>query len=80
MGRTIRDEDDPGVAFENVTVMRCTAKAAHYDFGGFDHWVPHSCIHDDSPLYYDLDELDMNVSGPERLVIKTWFAEKEGLA
>lgn len=79
--RTIRDEDDKdeGVVFEDARVIRCTARAAQYEFADGDrHWIPHSCIHDDSELFYDERAHGMN-DREGMLVVKSWFAEKEGL-
>lgn len=78
--RTIRDEDrDEGVVCDEAKVIMCRAKATLYELADGDrHWVPHSCVHDDSELFYD--ESTHQMSGKEgMLVIKTWFAEKEGI-
>lgn len=78
--RTIREEDEPGVSFEDARVKRCTARAALYDLGGLgEHWIPHSQVHDDSELYYDEDEADMNTSAPATLVVTDWIARQKGL-
>lgn len=37
-------------------------------------WVPLSCLHDDSELYKGSEVGDVG-----KLVLKTWFAEKENL-
>lgn len=78
--RTIRDEDDPGVELENATVLRCTAKAALYEFSdGSEVWIPHSQVHDDSELYYDERTGEMNEEHG-KLVITAWIAKQKGLA
>lgn len=76
--RTIRDEDEPGVAFENVRVVSCRPKAMLVEIDGADHWIPHSCVHDDSEVY--MDEHQALQGSPGKLVVKAWFARKEGLA
>lgn len=77
MARTIRDEDSrDGVTFEGVTVKHATDKAMLCVIDGDEHWVPHSQVHDDSDVYYE----DGQVFGDgEKLVVKEWWAEKEGL-
>lgn len=78
--RTIRDEDDcGGVAFDDVEVLRCTAKAAQYNIAGESVWIPHSQVHDDSELYYDERGAVMS-DDSGRLVITRWIAEQKGLA
>lgn len=37
-------------------------------------WVPKSVIHDDSEVY----EKSIEGGGPALLIVKFWFAEKEG--
>ncbi len=77
--RTIRDEDEnDGVSFEGVKVVRCTPKAMLVSIEGEDHWIPHSQVHDDSEVFMD-DKLAVQGS-PGKLVVKAWFAKKEGLA
>jgi hypothetical protein len=77
--RTIRDEDEnDSVAFENVKVVRCTPKAMLVSIEGEDHWIPHSQIHADSEVY--LDEKQALQGSPGKLVVKAWFARKEGLS
>lgn len=76
----IRDEDDTGVAFDDVIVVRYTDRAALYDFGDFEYWVPHSCIHEDSELFYVELSHTMSYDDPSRLVVQAWFARREGLS
>lgn len=76
--RTIHTEDDTGVAFENVRVVRATARALLVVIDGEEVWIPSSQIHDDSEVY--LDE-NMAIQGsPGRLVITSWIATQKGLA
>jgi len=75
--RTIHDEDPAGVAFDNVRVLRASAKAMLCEIEGEEHWFPLSQIHDDSEVFVDEN---MVVQGsPGRLVVTHWIAEKNGL-
>lgn len=57
---------------EDVTVEQETAKALLVKFDdGKTQWIPKSVIDDDSEVY------KMGTSG--KLIVKEWFAEKEGL-
>lgn len=57
---------------EDVTVEQETAKALLVKFDdGKTQWIPKSVIVDDSEVY------KMGTSG--KLIVKEWFAEKEGL-
>jgi hypothetical protein len=57
---------------EDVTVEQETAKAILVKFDdGKTTWIPKSVIDDDSEVY------KMGTSGT--LIVKEWFAEKEGL-
>lgn len=78
MARTIRDEDESsGVVFERVQVKHATDKAMLCVIDGDEHWVPHSQVHDDSDVYYE----DGKVIGDGgKLVVKPWWAEKNGLS
>ena len=60
------------VYLSDVTVKRETDKALLCVIEGEDKWIPKSCIHDDSECFADGDTGE--------LAIKTWWAEKEGLA
>ena len=81
MPRTIHDEDkddDCGVAFENVTVIRASPRALLVDLGEYgEQWIPHSCVHVDSPVY--VDEEQRIQGSPDTLINARWFAAKEGL-
>jgi len=61
-----------GYRIENVTVIHETDKAICVSAPIFDEdtWIPQSCVHEDSEVWKDGQEGD--------LVVKTWFAEKEG--
>lgn len=76
--RTIRDEDaQPGVAFENVRVVRASPRAMLCVIDGNEHWIPCSQVHDDSEVYIDSDQ---SIQGsPGKLVITQWIAEQKGL-
>jgi len=64
---------DP-VRFEDAEVIGSTHLALLVDIGdGEDHWIPRSVIHDDSEVFDD------NENAQGTLVLKEWFAEKEGL-
>ena len=40
---------------------------------GEEHWIPKSVMHDDSEVFDDADNSEGDV------VVKRWFAEREGL-
>lgn len=67
--------DDDGVALENVTAVRATEKALLCRIPGEreprEVWIPRSQITDDSEVF------ELGHEG--QLVIKSWFAEREGL-
>lgn len=65
-----RGED--AVVVGRANVLRSTEKALLVELEGEEKWIPKSCIHDDSEVYDDGHEGE--------LVLKKWFAEKEGLA
>lgn len=68
--------DDEGVSLGEAGVKRLTSKAmlvVLFDRDNDEIWIPLSQIHDDSEVY-DED----NRSG--KLVVSSWFAEKEGLS
>lgn len=75
-----REEDDAGVPFDDCEVLVETTKAllvkceSNDDFNDKPdgRWIPKSQIHDNS---------DVSKKGDKgTLVLKTWFANKEGLA
>lgn len=57
-------------------IQRATPRAIliRLDADGIDRWIPKSMIHDDSEVW---DENEGNEHG--EIVVKSWFAEKEGL-
>lgn len=70
------DEDgDEPCELGHGKIEHATAKAllVALDSGG-KHWIPRSVIHDDSDVF---DEVDANEG---EVVVKTWWAEKEGLS
>ena len=57
-----------------ATCIRETDKAILVEFANGDEtWIPKSQIHDDSEVY------DSRIHSSGKLVVKTWFAEKNGL-
>jgi len=70
--RTVRDEDDNSdVTIDDVTATRATGKALLCCIGGEDTWIPQSVITDDSEVY--------ETGHAGKLIVKGWFARKEGL-
>lgn len=77
MGR--RDDEDEGVSFEDCEVKAETAAAvlvfagdSDFDSSADGRWVPKSVLHDNSEVIKKGDK--------GQVVLKTWWAEKEGLA
>lgn len=74
-------DDDEGVDLPNTEVLRETPKAILCKIpvkimskdSYREVWVPKSAVHDDSEVY------DGNENNFGKLVVKTWFAEKEAL-
>lgn len=64
-----------GVNLGQAQAIAGTEKALRVQLESEDEprWIPRSQIHDDSEVYDDKD----NATGD--LVVKRWFAEKEGL-
>jgi hypothetical protein len=60
------------VYLPNVTAKRETDKALLCVIEGEEKWIPKSCVHDDSEVFAEGDTGE--------LAVKSWFAEKEGLA
>ena len=54
-----------------ATAVRATEKALLVDIDGNEMWIPQSVIHDDSEVY---EEGDTGL-----LVVKGWWAQKQGL-
>lgn len=59
--------------FHDVKVLLDKGKALFINIEGEEKWVPKSCIHDDSEVFDGED----NSTGT--LIVKRWWAEKEGL-
>lgn len=76
--RTIRDEDatSNGVSLGQARAVGETPKALAVQLAdGEERWIPKSQLHDDSEVFScDDDESE------GELVVKRWWAEKEGLA
>jgi len=77
MGR--RDDEDEGVSFDDCEGKAESEKAvlvfaddADFDVTAEGRWVPKSVIHDDSEVFKKGDK--------GQVVLKTWWAEKEGLS
>ena len=64
---------DDQADFHDVTVLQETPKALRIVIEGEEKWVPKSVIHDDSDVF-DGDE-----NGTGTLIVKSWWAKKEGL-
>lgn len=74
MTRGFRDEDDedePDDRFEGVRCKRETDKALLVRINGENVWVPKSVVGDESEVYAEGHE--------GTLVLRHWFADKEGL-
>ena len=73
------DDERPGGEPINLGegyVVRSTEKAllVQLDSDRKEHWVPLSQIHDDSEIY------NHTTAATGDLIVKTWWAEKAGLA
>lgn len=60
-----------------ASILRATDKALLVEAEDLDEevWVPRSVVHDDSEVW-DYDDEDAR--GPGDLVVKEWWAEKQG--
>lgn len=69
------DDGNEGVVVGEGRVKRETERAVLVAMSDdTEVWVPKSCLHDDSEVFEDSED------GREgTLVVKRWFAEKEGL-
>ena len=65
------DDSDGPVSVGDAVVLRETAKAVLVEVDGGQTWIPKSCIHDDSEVWN-------TENGEGELVVKAWFARKEG--
>lgn len=68
--REYRRQEESAVEFLDVTCVKQTPKAICVRIKGRDHWLPQAAVHDDSEVYA------MGHEG--KLVVKGWFAEKNG--
>lgn len=67
-GYTIEDAEIIHVTYhDGGDIKAVCVQAPEFDE---DTWIPYSQIHDDSPVYRNGDKGD--------LIVKTWWAEKEG--
>ena len=68
-----------GVCLGKAKIIRKSSKAllVQLEHEKAPRWLPKSVIHDDSELYFN-DDGDYSEEGT--LIVKQWFAEKEGLA
>ena len=57
--------------FEGISVLQETEKAIKCEIEGEEFWIPKSVIHEDSEVYEEGTE--------GSLIIKRWWAEKNGL-
>jgi hypothetical protein len=60
-----------GVKFEECECIKATGKAILVLVDGDPQWIPQSQVHEDSEVYCAGDVGD--------LIVKRWFAEKEGM-
>lgn len=66
----MREREDEAVEFENSVCSAETEKAIRAKVDGEFHWIPKSQLHDDSEIYRNGDT--------GKLVVKEWWAKKEG--
>jgi len=62
---------DGATSLGNGRALREKAVLVELESGG-EHWIPKSVLHDDSEVWKNGQSGDV--------VVKTWWAEKEGLA
>ena len=72
------EDDDVGADFPDSKVVKETDRAVLCDIALEKHqtrriWIPKSIIHDDSEVF------DATEHSKGKLILKTWWAEKEGL-
>lgn len=72
----MENDEDEGTEIGKGKCVRATAKAILVELErGKAVWIPNSCVHDNSEVY------EVGEEGNEgTVVVKTWWAEKEGLA
>lgn len=70
---TKRGDEDDVVVIEDARCIRRSASGAAVlvRVNGKDKWIPQSVIHDDSEVY--------EPGGEGKLIVRGWFARKEGL-
>ena len=73
------DDSDETVTFADATAVYATERALRVRIprpgrAPLETWVPQSVIHEDSEVY------DAGANATGRLVLKLWWAEREGLA
>lgn len=80
MVRRYDPSGDEPVKMGTATVQAVTAKAVLVrSGGGREHWIPKSGIHDDSEVYGTDDYGKQQARGSSgTLIVKRWFARKEG--
>ena len=66
-----RDDSDKTEEFEDVETKADTEAALLCVIDGKDQWVPRSVIHEDSEV--------QDVGDDGTLILKAWWAKKEGL-
>jgi hypothetical protein len=67
------DDEDEGTDIGEGKAIRGTGRALLIKLAsGEEKWIPNSCIHDNSEVFKENQE--------GTVVVKTWWAEKEGLA
>jgi hypothetical protein len=68
-------DTDQSVSLGQAKIIATTDKAIRVilDSDGKAYWIPESVVHDDSEVFQGCD-------GAGELVVKAWFAEKEGLS
>jgi hypothetical protein len=70
MPTKVNNGDEP-VELEGVEVIHETDKAIKFTYEGETKWAPKSAVHDDSEVHQKDDT--------GTLIVKRWYAEKEGL-
>lgn len=65
------NHDSNVATFGNVLCIGQTPKAIRVVIDGEYHWIPQSCVHEDSEVWKEGDE--------GTLVVPEWFAIKNGL-
>lgn len=66
----MNDDREAPVDIANCKCVKETDRALLIEHGGAERWVPKSVVHDDSEVFEEDHE--------GTLVLKSWFAEREG--